>query len=785
MRTSQSGVHAHHFHCVPLPLHSEKAVRTPQCAALPNVDVHECMHLPPVQSVHAKMKPEKRQLQIPWRGALISLPRAMTDGQILPQNAHISAGGPASVMGETEPEAGSVAAAKACIWMEDDEVPETEDEEGEEEEEKDEDDEGKENENEEGEKEEEEEEEREEAVGSCVPPSRFPWDTPVEEVRARVADMPLLPPKPGSKENGFADNDVSRVLGYTREISQARDAWIAAGLGDLLIRDDAPCRSGEDDNERERRGDTEAREGRAGGARTAVEDTWSMADILASYGIDPSLAEGDKCDGGGARSDAAAEAADGPALRTRSAQARQGKGSVPSSTLVGDDGGDGDGDNNDGDDGDDGDDGGDGGDGGEGGGDGGVSGDGDGDGESDGESDVIVMDVVLAPSSPPSSCLFAYVSAASAWSAGAVPSWKICVQDKQILSRWGVDNARSTGGKEMWFTDELVDFGVSQFVGARHSMLGRETAVLAPSYFTTFVGALRRHGDPHTTTAQKADMSHAKQSLRVFSKAGAVLRESRYSKRSFESSHAVYMPAHVNTNHWILVVVTNLDVMHSILRGGSRRKEGKDGEAHAPRVLVLDSMRSGSGAMSATIRHVVSRVQHWVASLFMASQGCTEVPWKCGLFRWERGHPSCLNFSTVLATVRAHLRGVVAPCPVQDDGCSCGPYTLLGLYFLGGAKDRTDLVRRVRDSKDFETLGLEIAYTPEDAKQLAADMLRTVRALTEEAKKRQTDVDNNGIRAGGSTTSALSSVQTCARRFIFPFVSKRSIAAGGPPRGKP
>lgn len=223
---------------------------------------------------------------------------------------------------------------------------------------------------------------------------------------------------------------------------------------------------------------------------------------------------------------------------------------------------------------------------------------------------------------------------------------------------------------------------------------------------------------------------------------------------------------------------------------------------------MLKSMRSRLGKISASRRRVFSRVQHWLVSLFIKSQSCVEVPWKCGLYRWECGNYSRLNFLTVLTTVRVYFLGVVrrqersesllvqcrmmhrvagrthsSDCPFSARmtehtfiSASVSPWTLI----------RCDWTQRICRH-----------IRSDDARQLAADMLSAVRALKEDEEQiKQAYLDKNN-RASANTisagflyvrTSATGAWQTlyvsipnesCSR-----VASKTSIAAGGPPRPK-
>ena len=579
------------------------------------------------------------------------------------------------------------------------------------------------------------------AVAPSMQSPRHPSPDDVDQGVAALA----LPAKPRAKASGLPENALSRSLGYSRGIGQALRAWNELGLGHLLVPEDAlggVC--GADD----------AQEGAAGsatGASTAQSRACIMSDILCRYNMDPSWAGSDNdgaCDERPRRRTRSqrpgplALTGEGYDLEMESGEEGQPKtgaqtGASPTSSKA--------------------------------------------QGVPIDDDDVVI---VVEHTTSCDACLLKYVNGATAKAESAPPSNRLYEEDRAVLVSWGgnvagivvpgnSDGRRGRGksrdeASDRWFTDSLIDFGVSLYVGTdKARRFNKRMALLAPSYYPLYINGLRRHGDPCTTMEWKANMVSAAQSYGVFRRSGSLLARG---DRSPWDTDGVYMPVFVVPNHWILVVVTNLRRLHTILDGKETRPLKKRGNEGAPRIIIVDSNAQRSPLPTSSHHAVAEKIQHWVASVYMHSQGCSEEPWKCGMFRWVAPPGSNLMFSQVRSAVRGLLLVLLPPCPKQKDLFSCGPYTLLALYFLSG-KHLT--LCNVADLADMRPLLLASAYNFQDAANLASNMADAVRVLAE----RQREKDQAGDTA---TETGLTAVQSMAALFKTPFVSRTSLASGAP-----
>lgn len=590
-------------------------------------------------------------------------------------------------------------------------------------------------------------------------------------VDASVAADAFLP-EPGCKASGVHENALSRSVRHSMEISQARDAWIELGLGHLLIPDDAQgCFCGAKDA----RGTCRAT-GSASAAGSAQSQACSMSDILRRYGIDPSWDDADKADADGdgfsgvrtrrstrrrevedlAHSEKCYDLRDDDELQCReheqsTTEAQAGAVSIsPDAQPVPTD--------------------------------------------DDDVVEVVVetrgtnacatsasnVDEYEVADEDVNRELCLYVNGATAKSKHTQPNNPLLERDSLILGRWGahVDEivlpgnrdrlrarggARDAGDSGQWFSDRLMDFGVALYGGNITKEDRRRIVLLTPSYFSAYICPLRRHGDPETTAEFKENMVSGAQSHRVFRVSGKLMAGG---ERSLWETEGVYIPVFVDRNHWILVAVTNLCGLYSTLVGDKALPGKGDGDIAPPRILVVDSNAGKSpvhSTLSSSHLTVVENIQHWVATMFMVSSGYKEEQWKCGMYRWAPPPEGKHTFAEVRSAVRVLLQSLLPPCPKQRDGHSCGPYTLLALYFLSG---KHDMLRSVADLSDMSRLHLPKAYEYRDAKELASNMADAVSALA----ARQLVADDAGETSEETGVAAAESVGAL---FKTPFVSAK------------
>ena len=378
--------------------------------------------------------------------------------------------------------------------------------------------------------------------------------------------------------------------------------------------------------------------------------------------------------------------------------------------------------------------------------------------------------------------LFQYTSAATVKVDGGEGNETIFDSDAHTLNNWIRDavvvpglrpTPRKTSPRDKWYSNNLIDFSIAVYLGdGERVRMGASKAIMTSYYYSVYIKSLRMHGEPRIAGERKSEMASAGMAYRAFSKACCHGFKAG-TGRNFWESEAVYLPMHVDGDHWKLAVLTNLNLLHDLICGNSEHPVNSDGSCgpqgvrgRASRIIMVDSMRNRSQEES------VFAIQHWIASMFMHSQGCKEEMWKNGMFRWVSPEGCLFTFPVVLAAVRQWMLPMVLPSPKQRDAKSCGPFTILSLYFLSWKHHK---VIGIIEKEHAKVLKLENAFTDEDAKQLSRDLGEHISRLAKAETKRQ---ERTGDHRGSEDPEA----HCIDNSFVYPFVSDESKAAAAPAR---
>lgn len=321
-------------------------------------------------------------------------------------------------------------------------------------------------------------------------------------------------------------------------------------------------------------------------------------------------------------------------------------------------------------------------------------------------------------------CLFA--SAANGWKLKSLP---LLASDEAIIDAW-VGERRETrssersrpfhasGSVRKWWSDTLINLALGVYIGVgNRADTGPQKVILPPSYYTCSVAALRRNGDPSCHDTSQLTKQSTYEAAKIFGKSCALTLPRT---RCFWETRLALLPVFLKPDHWMLVAITNGDVLQRLIEGDVCATERR-----RPRILLAVSLGS-TYAGSARLRAVVENVHHWIASMYMLKQGSWEADLGHGLWRWERPVGGGKRFAAARRAVAAHVLCLDLNTPIRRDTDSCGPSTVLSLIYL--SRDATD-VHNLRDAEDVEAMRLSTIYTAANAMVFATVMKRVIVGL--------------------------------------------------------
>lgn len=343
--------------------------------------------------------------------------------------------------------------------------------------------------------------------------------------------------------------------------------------------------------------------------------------------------------------------------------------------------------------------------------------------------------------------LFQYVNASISTSGSTVP---FTVKEKNILQSWCTGKGVGPDGDgetSWWWTQELLDFATAIFLGdgQKHG-LGVKTVVLPSTYYDLYISRAAMYSQTNSTEIKKGAKipkepsgrnARIKKSPKSRKESPGRCISAHASKTAFANlgdttggamegnpersiwrTNAILSHVHVNGNHWVLVIITNLDALHDDLEGVERSM--KDMMSIVPRVLVLDSMKTGR---QNNVETIAERVRNWLANMYFADGPYVMTPVPGGCVKRRERETKSLTPAQVYTRIKLKVHGVLVETPFQKDSRSCGPYAALAMFKC--VENIVDL-RSIASLVPIRSSVLTSAYSQVEVKRLCEMLLQSV-----------------------------------------------------------